>query len=135
MLLGMLALAATGCKKEVVSLVDDGGGRTPADFPELADDVFQPMDGGIEFTEEEIKGRNTWNTDPFHDWRVAPPDGAPRPRANRPGFAKVSGHFHASCGPPGASGIGCTTACYTRSCTNTFSPPRPACRTTRSSRA
>lgn len=60
-LLGLLALAAGGCKKEAVSLVDDGGGRTAADFPELAEDVFQPMDGGIELTEEEIKGRNTWN--------------------------------------------------------------------------
>ena len=44
-----------------VSLVDDGGGRTPADFPELEIDVFQPMDGGIELSPDEIKGRNTWN--------------------------------------------------------------------------
>jgi hypothetical protein len=58
------ALAMTaicGCGRGKDSLVDDGGGRTPADFPELAVDVFKPLDGGIELTEEEIKGRNTWN--------------------------------------------------------------------------
>jgi hypothetical protein len=43
------------------SLVDDAGGRKPEDFPEIAEDVFQPMDGGIQLTAEEIKGRNTWN--------------------------------------------------------------------------
>jgi hypothetical protein len=43
------------------SLVDDGGGRKPEDFPELAIDVFKPMDGGIELSADEIKGRNTWN--------------------------------------------------------------------------
>jgi hypothetical protein len=41
--------------------VDDAGGRKPEDFPELAEDVFQPMDGGIKLSPEEIKGRNTWN--------------------------------------------------------------------------
>ncbi len=56
----------TSCKKSkpvstTYSLLDDGGGRTPADFPELADDVFKPMDGGIELSKNEIKGRNTWN--------------------------------------------------------------------------
>jgi hypothetical protein len=40
---------------------DDAGGRTPQDFPELAADVFQPMDGGIQLNPDEIKGRNTWN--------------------------------------------------------------------------
>jgi hypothetical protein len=41
--------------------IDDAGGRKPEDFPELALDVFKPMDGGIELTADEIKGRNTWN--------------------------------------------------------------------------
>ena len=41
--------------------VDNAGGRRPEDFPELAVDVFKPMDGGIELTPDEIKGRNTWN--------------------------------------------------------------------------
>jgi hypothetical protein len=40
---------------------DDAGGRKPEDFPELAADVFQPMDGGIQLNPDEIKGRNTWN--------------------------------------------------------------------------
>jgi len=59
----LLALALhSGCsKKKSTSLVDDGGGRKPADFPELATDVFKPMDGGIALTSDEIKGRNTWN--------------------------------------------------------------------------
>lgn len=57
-----LVLLDSGCRpKKEVSLVDDGGGRRPSDFPELADDVFKPMDGGIELTTDEIKGRNTWN--------------------------------------------------------------------------
>ena len=58
-------LMAAGCDKkpkaEGSSLTDDGGGRKPADFPELAPDVFQPMDSGIALTADEIKGRNTWN--------------------------------------------------------------------------
>ncbi len=63
--LGVIGLAWTGCKPDPKSanssLIDDGGGRTPADFPELALDVFQPMDGGIALSPDEIKGRNTWN--------------------------------------------------------------------------
>lgn len=51
------------------SLRDDGGGRKPEDFPELAQDVFAPLDKGMiqevnnstQLTPEEIKGRNTWN--------------------------------------------------------------------------
>jgi hypothetical protein len=43
------------------SLIDDAGGRQPKDFPELADDVFRPMDGGVALSPDEIKGRNTWN--------------------------------------------------------------------------
>lgn len=63
-LLGVLALAPAGCRKKPAaddSLRDDGGGRKPSDFPELALDVFKPMDSGIELTTDEIKGRNTWN--------------------------------------------------------------------------
>ena len=60
-----VGLIGTGCKEkpkaEGPSLVDDGGGRKPGDFPELAPDVFKPMDGGIALTDDEIKGRNTWN--------------------------------------------------------------------------
>ena len=58
----ILALGAMGFGSQSnPSLVDDAGGRKPSDFPELAIDVFKPMDGGITLTEDEIKGRNTWN--------------------------------------------------------------------------
>ena len=56
----LAALIGFGCKSST-SLVDDGGGRSPSDFPELAADVFQPLDGGIALSPDEIKGRNTWN--------------------------------------------------------------------------
>jgi len=35
-------------------------GKSPADFPQTAVNMFKDMDGGIELTEDEIKGRNTW---------------------------------------------------------------------------
>ena len=56
-----IILGNTGSKQDSSSLVDDAGGRKPEDFPEIAEDVFQPMDGGINLSPEEIKGRNTWN--------------------------------------------------------------------------
>ena len=60
-----LALAAgllAGCRSgQEASLRDDAGGRKPEDFPELASDVFKPLDGGIDLSPDEIKGRNTWN--------------------------------------------------------------------------
>jgi hypothetical protein len=59
--LAVLGLFASfGCRS-TNPLADNGGGRTPADFPELGADVFQPMDGGLALSPEEIKGRNTWN--------------------------------------------------------------------------
>ena len=58
----MFLLLDSGCQpKKPVSLIDDAGGRKPEDFPELADDVFKPMDGGLALSADEIKGRNTWN--------------------------------------------------------------------------
>jgi hypothetical protein len=57
--LALLILSA--CRGPKTSVVDDAGGRTPEDFPELAADVFKPLDGGVELTTDEIKGRNTWN--------------------------------------------------------------------------
>lgn len=50
-----------GCKTRETSLADSAEGRHPEDFPELAIDVFKPMDGGIALSADEIKGRNTWN--------------------------------------------------------------------------
>ncbi len=53
-------LALAGCKPKG-SLEDRADGRKPEDFPEIAADVFKPMDGGIALAPDEIKGRNTWN--------------------------------------------------------------------------
>ncbi len=65
-ILALTALAAlattTGCRRgSNVPPLDLADGRKPEDFPELALDVFQPMDGGIKLDPNEIKGRNTWN--------------------------------------------------------------------------
>src|SRR5215213_10784205 len=54
-------LALTACRGPKTSVVDDGGGRRAEDFPEIAADVFKPLDGGIALEPDEIKGRNTWN--------------------------------------------------------------------------
>src|ERR1043165_5612613 len=56
-----LLLASLSCNRKDRSLEDNAGGRKPEDFPELAVDVFKPMDGGLDLSPEEIKGRNTWN--------------------------------------------------------------------------
>lgn len=56
-----LIFSASGCRTQTKTPIDNAGGRTPEDFPELAIDVFKPMDGGIALSAEEIKGRNTWN--------------------------------------------------------------------------
>jgi hypothetical protein len=56
-----VTLGNSGNQLDNSSLVDDAGGRKPEDFPEIAEDVFQPMDGGIKLSPEQIKGRNTWN--------------------------------------------------------------------------
>lgn len=59
---GALALGLmTGCGGAKSSLADNAGGKKPEDFPELAVDVFKPLDGGIALSPDEIKGRNTWN--------------------------------------------------------------------------
>src|SRR3954447_1221346 len=60
---GLMAMwcFTSGCGHTHNSLVDDAGGRNPKDFPELGADVFKAMDGGLELTADEIKGRNTWN--------------------------------------------------------------------------
>ncbi|HEV8543944.1 MAG TPA: hypothetical protein VGR78_16250 [Verrucomicrobiae bacterium] len=60
---GFCLFLNSGCREENTSLDDSAGGRKPEDFPELAADVFKPMDGGtnLVLSEDEIKGRNTWN--------------------------------------------------------------------------
>jgi len=56
-----LSLVNAGCRGKANSLADPAGGRNPEDLPEIAFDVFKPMDGGIDLAPDEIKGRNTWN--------------------------------------------------------------------------
>jgi hypothetical protein len=55
----LVLVPLASCGKEAP--LDDAGGKKPSDFPELAEDVFAPMDGGIALAPDEIKGRNTWN--------------------------------------------------------------------------
>ncbi len=56
------SLSNSGCNNNSdLSLADDAGGRKPEDLPEIAEDVFKPMDGGVALSPDEIKGRNTWN--------------------------------------------------------------------------
>lgn len=57
----LAALLGAGCPKEDTQIADSGGGRKPADFPELASDVFHEMDGGMALATDEVKGRNTWD--------------------------------------------------------------------------
>ena len=35
-------------------------GKTVADFPQTASHAFDAMDGGLPFSDDERKGRNTW---------------------------------------------------------------------------
>jgi len=61
----LLALAICflpGCHRSLESPPDDAmvAGYTAADFPEVKDDLFKPMDGGLRLTVDEIEGRNTW---------------------------------------------------------------------------
>lgn len=67
LLVGFVVLIAVGfatfncTNKKNNSLLDMDEGRKPEDFAEIAEDVFKAMDGGIQLTSDEIKGRNTWN--------------------------------------------------------------------------
>jgi hypothetical protein len=61
-LLGLLINA--GCRKESTrkETFDEAraSGKTPHDYPEIAEDIFRGMDDAAPLTTEEIKGRNTW---------------------------------------------------------------------------
>lgn len=60
--LGLCAVIdGSGCEPKMQPRADDAQGRKPEDFPELGLDVFREMDGGVELSPDEIKGRNTWN--------------------------------------------------------------------------
>src|SRR4030095_6968678 len=65
-LLSLCALLAVGCGKAEhpqPGLVRDEAlraGRTAASFPAANEEYFHDMDGGLQLTPEEIRGRNTW---------------------------------------------------------------------------
>src|SRR2546423_6493357 len=62
-LIFLCLMMVSGCRKsESARNYDEAKaqGKTVADYPELALDVFKEMDGGVQLTEDEIKGRNTW---------------------------------------------------------------------------
>ncbi len=50
-----------GCKKSEPVDEAKAAGLATTDFPQITADIFQPMDGGIALSSEEIMGRNTWN--------------------------------------------------------------------------
>ncbi len=54
-------LLFAGCSKNTPEDEAKLAGLTTADLPQITADVFQPMDGGIALSPEEIKGRNAWN--------------------------------------------------------------------------
>lgn len=53
---------APGCARSSGPVVDEAkaANKTPDDFPTHAYDAFAGMDGGIDLSADEIKGRNTW---------------------------------------------------------------------------
>ncbi len=55
-----LLLLCAGCRK---APQDEAklAGLTPKDFPQVTADIYQPMDGGIALSPNEVMGRNTWN--------------------------------------------------------------------------
>jgi hypothetical protein len=55
-----LALLFAGCTREDTVDEATAAGKTVADFPETRADLFQPMDGGVALTPDQIAGRNTW---------------------------------------------------------------------------
>ncbi len=53
-------LLLNGCTEKDAVDEATAARKTVADFPETRADPFQPMDGGIALTPDEIAGRNTW---------------------------------------------------------------------------
>ena len=63
MLVAWLALGGCGKKKPDFGTVKDEAltvGRTAQSFPAADEDYFKQMDGGIELSVDEVKGRNNW---------------------------------------------------------------------------
>jgi hypothetical protein len=57
----LISVALAACEKQEPIDEAKAAGKTPANFPQITADIFQPMDGGIHLSPEEIMGRNTWN--------------------------------------------------------------------------
>jgi hypothetical protein len=58
-----LAVAACGKKRPESGTVKDEAltvGRTAQSFPAADEDYFKDMDGAVELTANEVKGRNNW---------------------------------------------------------------------------
>jgi len=60
-LIPCMLLAFASCGKNEPIDEAKAAGKSTADFPQITADIFQPMDGGIHLSPEEIMGRNTWN--------------------------------------------------------------------------
>jgi hypothetical protein len=60
--LALVAAAGMRCR-ENDNVVDEAmaAGRTAASLPAADEDYFRDMDGGVELTVEEVRGRNNWN--------------------------------------------------------------------------
>jgi hypothetical protein len=59
-LLATLVLFLAGCTREDAVDEATAAHKSVADFPETRVDLFQPMDGGVALTPDEVAGRNTW---------------------------------------------------------------------------
>jgi hypothetical protein len=58
--LTVLSISFVDCSERHIVDEAKASGKTPADFPQITADVFKPMDGGIQLSPEEIRGRNAW---------------------------------------------------------------------------
>jgi hypothetical protein len=66
-----------GCSKRTIVDEAKANGMTPSDFPEITANIFEPMDGGIQLSLEEIMGRNAWilwSAGNDHFWNEAAQD-------------------------------------------------------------
>lgn len=64
LLVGLACLLTASCSREPQpgTVLDEArqAGRTATSFPQSADDYFHDMDGGVQLTPDEVKGRNMW---------------------------------------------------------------------------
>ncbi|HEX6769909.1 MAG TPA: hypothetical protein VF208_11205, partial [Candidatus Binatia bacterium] len=63
MLIPLLIMVGCGKKKPDFGTVKDEAltvGRSAESFPAADEDYFKQMDGGVELTVNEVKGRNNW---------------------------------------------------------------------------